>query len=484
MATVIPDPFASATELLRRLRTREVSAADLLEFHIRRIARFDPTLNSIVIRNFEEARRAAREADTGRARGEDAPLLGLPVTIKDCIYVRGLPTTGGLVERAAAIAEADSMLAARVRAAGAVIIGKTNVPPYAADWQAANPLFGRTSNPWDPNRTSGGSTGGAAAVAAGLTPLEFGGDLGGSIRIPAAFCGIYGHKPSETAVPRSGHFPGQLLPNAVFATAVQGPLARAAEDLELALEVIAGPEAGEEVAWQIRLPPSRHDRLSDFRVAVLPPISNIPVDGQILSAVSDLASKLRGLGIRVTVSQPVELGDVREFFKLRARIVAAFSASRLSGESRKAEMRAARASGDEVRAAWADGLEGRASDYLAWFGQREQYRAAFRAFFRDWDVLLTPANVVNAFPHDDRPEEERMLDVNGTPVPYGLQSRYAVLANLPGLPATVFPVGFTKSGLPIGIQAIGPYLEDRTSIRFAHLVAQEFGGFRPPPAYA
>ena len=171
---------------------------------------------------------------------------------------------------------------ARTRAAGAVLLGKTNVPPMLADWQSANPIFGRTNNPWDRGRTPGGSSGGsAAAIAAGLTALEVGSDIGGSIRVPAAFCGVYGHRPSETLLPRSGQFPMPPLPNGAVVMGVQGPLARSAEDLELALSVLAGPEVGEDVAWKVTLPAARRERLADFRVAVLPPIPWHPVDEQI-----------------------------------------------------------------------------------------------------------------------------------------------------------------------------------------------------------
>ncbi|MGH2561886.1 MAG: amidase family protein [Thermomicrobiales bacterium] len=171
------DPFATATEMLRALRARNVSAVELLDLHVERIDRINPALNAVVARDDDAARAAAREADAARARGADAPLLGLPLTVKDCIYVRGLPTTGGLEERAGSINGDDSRLAARVRAAGAVFMGTTNVPPNASDWQSDNRVYGRTNNPWDLTRTPGGSSGGAAAaLAAGLTPLDFGGD--------------------------------------------------------------------------------------------------------------------------------------------------------------------------------------------------------------------------------------------------------------------------------------------------------------------
>jgi amidase len=479
------NPFSTATEMLQALRARQVSAAELLNLHLKRIERYNPRLNAIVTPDFENARGVAAAADEARPRGEDKSLLGLPLVIKDCIYVRGLPTTGGLRERADAIAEADAPVAARVRAAGAVIMGKTNVPPYAGDWQTDNPLFGRTDNPWDLSRTPGGSTGGgAAALAAGLTPLEFGGDLGGSIRIPAAFCGVYGHKSSETAVPRFGHFPGANAPNAAVAMAVQGPLARSAEDLALALDVVAGPEVGEDAAWRLALPPARHDRLVDYRVAVMPPIDWAPADDEILAALDRLATGLGRLGVTVKEIQPAALGDMRDYFRLRMAIGAVMDSIGRPAAERMREAQEIRENSDLFYdRAWADGLVASASDYIIWFGRREHYRAAFRRFFEDWDVLLSPASIVNAFPHVDAPWPERTLDVNGQPVAYGLLNVYPSLCNLTGHPGTAFPAGQTHSGLPIGLQAVGPYLEDHTPIRFAELLAGPFGGFRPPPGY-
>ena len=252
------DPFASAVDMLTALRARRLSAVELLEMHQSRIARHNPELNALVEPDFERARRDAEAADAQRARGEDAPLRGLPMTLKESINVRGLRTTAGMTEWKDFRSEHDAPVTQRVKGAGAVVMAKTNVPQMLADWQSNNPVYGRSNNPWDLARTPGGSTGGgAAALAAGLTPLEFGSDIGGSIRVPAAFCGVYGHRPSETAMPRSGQLPLPPLPNAAVAMGVQGPLARSAADLELALDVAAGPEVGEDVAWKLVIPPAR-----------------------------------------------------------------------------------------------------------------------------------------------------------------------------------------------------------------------------------
>src|SRR5215813_5828634 len=258
------DGFSTASQMLQALRQRQLSAVELLTLHQRRIERYNPRLNAIVTECFEQAREAAEAADAARARGADAPLLGLPITLKESINVRGLKTTAGLPAFAQAPAKFDAPATQRMQTAGAVLMGKTNVPPMLADWQSDNEVFGRTNNPWALTRTPGGSTGGgAAALAAGLTPLEVGSDIGGSIRVPAAYCGVYGHRPSETAIPKSGGFPQADLPNPAFLMGVQGPLARSALDLELLFDVLVGPEPGEEVGWKLDLPPARHQRLAD-----------------------------------------------------------------------------------------------------------------------------------------------------------------------------------------------------------------------------
>ena len=485
------DPFASAVDMLTALRARRLSAVELLEMHQSRIARHNPELNALVEPDFERARRDAEAADAQRARGEDAPLRGLPMTLKESINVRGLRTTAGMTEWKDFRSEHDAPVTQRVKAAGAVVMAKTNVPQMLSDWQSSNPVYGRSNNPWDLARTPGGSTGGgaAAALAAGLTPLEFGSDIGGSIRVPAAFCGVYGHRPSETAMPRSGQLPLPPLPNAAVAMGVQGPLARSAADLELALDVAAGPEVGEDVAWKLVIPPARRERLADFRVAILPGVDWVPVDGEIAAALEDLVARLGRLGCAVKRAQPEGLGDHRQHYELYLTILAAVTSSRVPAEQRRARLEVLRTRDDEWSRALQRGIESGAPDYLAWFARREQYRAAWRAFFREWDVLLAPAFIVPAYAHWDKPwpntpeSIRKTLTVNGAPVLEELGLFCASVATLAGQPATAFPAGRTRGGLPIGLQAIGPYLEDRTPIRFAGLVERELGGFVRPPRY-
>jgi amidase len=484
------DPFSTATALVGAMRRGAIGAPELTELYIRRIERHDRALNAVVVRDYTRAREQAAGAEHARGRGEPRPLLGLPITLKESINVTGLHTTCGVPDWRGFISQHDAPVAARTRAAGAVLLGKTNVPPMLADWQSANPIYGRTNNPWDLTRTPGGSSGGgAAAIAAGLSALEVGSDIGGSIRVPAAFCGIYGHRPSETLLPRSGQFPMPPLPNPAVVMGVQGPLARGAEDLELALSVLAGPEVGEDVAWRVTLPAARRERLADFRVAVLPSIPWLVVDEQITAALHDLAGRLAKLGAVVKEAQPDGLGDHREYHGFYRTLLSAVTGARVDAETRRQRVATFRKAGDEFSLGAAHGLEGTAGDYLLWNGRREQHRAAWRAFFREWDVLLAPAINVLAYPHIERawPADDSDLTltftVNGRAVPYLHGLGYPALSTVPGQPATAFPVGLSREGLPIGLQAIGPYLEDLTPIRFAALLAREIGGFRKPPGY-
>jgi len=484
------DAFSSATALLGALRGGTISAPELTGLYIRRIERHDRALNAVVVRDFTRAREQAAAAEHVQRRGESRALLGLPITLKESINVTGLHTSCGVPDWKGFISQHDAPVSARTQAAGAVLLGKTNVPPMLADWQSTNPVYGRTNNPWDLGRTPGGSSGGsAAAIAAGLSALEVGSDIGGSIRVPAAFCGIYGHRPSETLLPRSGQFPFPPLPNAAVVMGVQGPLARSAEDLELALGVLAGPEVGEDVAWKVTLPPARREHLRDFRVAVLPPIPWLPVDEQISAGLQDVVGRLAKLGAVVKEVQPDGLGDHREYHGFYRTLLSAVTGARVDAETRRQRIAAFRAAGDDLSLAAARGLEGSAGDYLLWHGRREQHRAAWRAFFREWDVLLSPAINVLAYPHIDRafPADDSDLTltftVNGRSVPYLHGLCYPALSNVPGQPATAFPVGLSREGLPIGLQAIGPYLEDLTPIRFTALLAREIGGYRKPSGY-
>jgi amidase len=356
------------------------------------------------------------------------------------------------------VAQRDSTGVARLKAAGAVILGKTNVPVMLADWQSVNPIYGRTHNPWDLGRSPGGSSGGsAAALAAGMTPLEFGSDIGGSIRVPAAMCGVYGHKPSYGIIPMRGHTPTGL-DGAAIPLAVVGPLARSASDLELALDVLAGPDELEAAGWRLALPPPRAGRLADYRVLIVDALPGVAVDEEIRGALAEVAARLEALGAAVSRGHE-HLPDVEQGREVFGSILmTALSRGR---------------------------PDAKPIDAHAWMGRLDAQVAIRRRWaelFTRFDVVLTPVLGTVAFPHVDEPDsEKRVLTINGQATPYFGQMAWPSLALVPNLPATSAPIGLTRGGLPINVQIIGPYLEDRTTIGFAGLLAREFGGFRAPP---
>lgn len=447
----------TAGELVAALAAREVGAVELTDQAIARIEARDGAINAVVVRDFDRAREAAKAADAALARGERRPLLGLPMTVKESHDVAGLPSTWGSEMFKAHVAQADGAVVERLKAAGAVILGKTNVPPMLSDWQSANPIYGRTVNPWDSGRSAGGSSGGsAAAPAAGMAPLEFGSDIGGSIRVPAAFCGVYGHKPSFGLVPNRGHAPGGMS-GAPLPLAVVGPLARSAADLDLALGVTAGPDHPDSKAYRLDLPPPRHARLADHRVLIVADLPGVALDSEVRVALDGLADRLAKLGAKVARGSD----RLPDFAKARE----VFMGLLTTAMNRRQPGQTSISAFD-----WLDLIDGQAAVRRQW-----------GAVFEDFDVVLAPTFQTVAFPHNTDEPQARVLHFDGGPHPYFDGLAYPSLALLANLPATAFPAGFTKAGLPIGLQAIGPYLEDRTTIGFADLVAREIGGFRPPP---
>ena len=451
----------SATELTAALAARKVSARELTDAAIARIESRDKTINAVVVRDFDRARAAARAADEALARGERRPLLGLPMTVKESHNVAGLPTTWGAPMFQGLLADDDALGVTRLKDAGAVILGKTNVPPFLSDYQSNNPIYGRTGNPWDVTRTPGGSSGGAAAaLAARMIPLEFGSDIGGSIRMPAHFCGVYGHKPSYNLIPVRGHQPPGTPPGAGVLLAVVGPLARTAKDLSLALDVLAGPDTAEAVGYRLDLPPARHGKLSDYRVLVLGDTPMMPVDAEIRAGIDGLGDRLAALGAKVTRGSDL-VPDYAEIQRVYMGILM------------PTVTRGAPGAPSPSAHEWMELLDAQARLRLQW-----------ARLFQDFDVVLAPVHGSAAFPHDDNPDMgARTLTLNGQTVSYMAPAGWAGLATSANLPATAIPVGRTRAGLPYGLQVIGPYLEDRTTLGFAELAEREFGGFQPPPGF-
>jgi amidase len=480
-------PFRSATALARVLRRRQVSARELLELYWSRVARFNPSINAIVVADIERARRAAAAADRRLKRGEPlGPLDGVPITVKESFDWTGTPSTWGSPLYRNNIAAADAAAVERLVSAGAVIFGKTNVPLMLADWQSFNDIYGTTGNPWNPALAPGGSSGGsAAALAAGLTGLEVGSDIGASIRNPAHYCGVYGHKPTYGIVPMRGH----LLPGVVSYPdiSVAGPLARSAFDLELALKLLAGPDGTESRGTRFRLPAPRHRRLQDFRVAVIltDPVSDVdqPVQDLIAALARFLEPRVARLSLTARPAFPTAEANEVYIMLLRAatsrrQTDADFAvnrdlAARLDPSDQSYFARLVRASVMPHR------------DWLAYHNRRHAMRLAWDRFFEDWDVFLCPAAASAALPHDHVGERyERTILVNGRRVPATDQLFWAGYSCCFYLPATVAPIGLTASGIPAGVQIVTAERADLTAIEFAKLLEREYYAFLPPPGYA
>ena len=444
---------ATAGSLAAALAAREVSAVELFDEALRVIEAKDGPINAVVVRDFDRALAAAKAADAALARGERRPLLGVPMTVKESNNIAGLPTTWGLAPFKGWTPSADSVGVTRLKTAGAVILGKTNVPPSLGDWQSANPIYGRTNNPHDLGRSPGGSSGGgAAALAAGMVPLEFGSDIGGSIRVPAHFCGVYGHKPTFDIIPTAGHAPPTIEgPGGTVEFAVVGPLARSAADLELALDALAGPVDDEAVGYRLSLPSPRGAALADYRVLVLLDHPVCATDAEVAGPIEALADQLAGLGAKVSDrcdAVPDLAAAHQTYMSMMGNIM-----SRGAPDAQAV-----------IDAhAWMAGL-----DAIA------RCRAAWREVFGAFDVVLAPPFGLPAFPHTDAPWPERRLIVNGKETPYGAQLAWPGVATFPGLPSTCAPIAKTAAGLPVGVQIIGPRFEDRTPIAFAGMIEREF----------
>lgn len=476
--------FASATTLARLVRTGRVGARELLDHYLARAEAHDGALNAIVVKDIARARKDAARIDRARAAGKPLPpLAGVPMTVKESFDVGGLPTTWGDPAHAGHKAAADSLAVARFRAAGAVIFGKTNVPLMLADWQSYNAVYGTTNNPWDVTRSPGGSSGGSAvALAAGLTGLEIGSDIGASIRNPAHYCGVFGHKPSWGICSPKGHSLGTVAPSDISAI---GPLARSAGDLARALDIMAGPDEIDGAGWALRLPKPRSAGLKGLRVAVVAEDRNAEVDHRYSAMLADLARSLRKAGAKVSLTARPGF-DTAEMARLYILMLRAATSARLT-ESAVARWEAeAKARGPEDASYVALMARGNLLPHREWLRLNEArhvMRHAWAAFFGDWDVVLTPVASGPAFPHDQAGERhERTIMVNGHPQKVTDQLFWAGYPGLFYLPATVAPLGMID-GLPVGVQIIGAQYADRTTIRVAGLIEKAWRGFAPPPGY-
>ncbi len=456
-----PVYFRSATELAGAIRRGEITSIDLLNLYVDRIQRYNDDINAVVALNIDAARVRAAEADKALAQGQDwGPLHGLPMTVKDVFEVVGMPTTSGDPKLKGYIPKRNAIAVQRLIDAGAIIFGKTNVPYHAMDIQSYNDIYGTTNNPWDLSRTPGGSSGGsAAALAAGFTSLELGSDIGGSVRFPAHYTGVFGHKPTFGIVPRYGHIPpmpGQVPPHVMPAIPlfVVGPLARSADDLELSLKVLTTPGIMDGSTNRPELLPPRQQKFRNYRVAVwlTDPYTAAETDADVLAMLQKTVEKLRGAGLDINEVARPDIGLVEMNF--------------IFGEI-------------------FNHLMMRSLPLPEWLIARQmEIQDMWAGFFEHYDVLLAPVSPTVAFPHDHEGTiMSRSLEINGQERPMLNNMTWTRMAIVSGLPATVAPVGFSDSGLPVGIQIIGARLEDRTTIAFARGLSELIGGFVAPPGY-
>jgi len=484
---VLDTPFRSAKELASDIRRKKIGCLELLDLYLSRVEKHNPALNAIIATDVEGARRRARSADRALARRQVwGPLHGVPMTIKESYDVVGMPTTWGVPELKGNLPPRNALAVDRLLGAGAVLFGKTNVPIYLADYQSYNAIYGTTNNPWDLSRAPGGSSGGsAAALAAGLCGFEAGSDIGSSIRNPAHYCGVYGHKPTFGIVPPRGQaLPGRLAQADI---SVIGPLGRSAEDLELGLGIMAGPDEIDAAGYKLALPAPRQKTLRDFRVAVMLTDPNSEVDAEVQARVQAVAEFLAKKRAKVSdrARPNIDTGEAQRVYIHLLR--AATSGRQTQGEFDE-NVAAARdvAAADETY--YARMLRGNTSSHRDWLAANEarhKMRWKWAEFFAEYDLLLCPAAASAAFPHDHQGERwERTIEVNGRRVPTTDQLFWAGYSGMAYLPSTVAPAGFTKTGLPVGVQIIGPQYGDRACILMARLLEREHQGFVPPPDYA
>ncbi len=451
--------FSSTTQLAAAIRAGEVSATEVLEAHLAQIATHNPALNAVVTMDAEQAHKRAREAGEALARGEIwGPLHGVPFTLKDAHATAGMRTTTGFPPLDH-VPHEDSTVTARLKAAGGILLGKTNVAMLLADYQTTNPIFGRTNNPWNSERTPGGSSGGAAAaLAAGMTPFDIGTDLSASIRIPAHFCGVCGLKPTEQRVPLTGLIPGLQTPRSVRIMSCIGPMARTAEDLALLYSIIAGPDGRDTEVQPVPVDEIPNLALKNLRVAFAPTFPGFPVAVEIRTAVEELAKQLSPMCAAVEEVTLPQVDFNQELMNAGALIGMMVGAFQPEEQERPATL----------------------AQYLEALDRRDQSILAWEQFFEKWDVLLCPPSMVTAFPHC---EPGSPLHVDGQEVIYWMISAHGTLFNYTGHPAVVLPYKLDRDGLPIGIQMVGKRWDESRLLAMAKALSEVTGAFQRPPGY-
>jgi amidase len=459
-AIIMDIVFSSTIQLATAIRAGHMSATEVLKAHLAQIDAHNSTLNAVITLDAGRAYERAREADEALARGEHwGPLHGVPFTLKDAHATVGMRTTTGFPPLADYVPQEDSTVTARLKAAGGILIGKTNVPVMLADYQSNNPIFGRTNNPWNKERTPGGSSGGAAAaLAAGMTPFEIGTDLSASIRIPAHFCGVCGLKPTERRVPLTGLIPGLPGPRPVRIMSCLGPMARTVEDLALLYAIIAGPDGYDTEVQPVPVDEVPQFALKNLRVAFAPTFPIIPVAAEIRAAVEELAKQLSPLCAAVEEARLPHVDFSQELARAGEMIDMMTGAFQPEEQERPITL----------------------VQYLEALHIRDQSILAWEQFFEEWDILLCPPSMVTAFPHC---KPGSPLQVDGQQVSYYMTAAHGTLFNYTGHPAVVLPYKLDHLGLPIGIQLVGKRWSESRLLAITKALTEVTGAFQRPPGY-
>ncbi len=478
--------FVRAKKIASLIRSKQISALEVTDHFIARIESLDGAINAVVVRDFERARSRARQLDSARNKlpKKLPPLFGVPMTVKESYDVAGLPSTWGSLSYRNNMAETDAVMVARLKQAGAVILGKTNVSTLLSDWQSNNPVYGVTNNPWDLARTPGGSSGGsAAALSAGLVALEAGSDIGGSLRAPAHYCGVYAHKPTWEICPMRGHSPIRNL--APIDIAVVGPMARSAEDLALALDVMAGADAIAH-GWRLDLPGAVKRSFEGLRVAIMATHELCPVETQIIDKFEALARHLRKSGAKVSLTARPDF-DAREAHENYLLLLHAALSARMPEAAIESLRQIAAKAAASDRSPDVVGARGAVMQHRHWLKAREQRfrrRLAWLAFFQDYDVMIAPVASTAAVRHELSDNMgARSITVDDAEITVADQLFWAGYSGNFLLPSTAAPLGFTRAGLPCGMQIIGAPYADHTTIAVAGLLERSWLGFEIPPAY-
>jgi Asp-tRNA(Asn)/Glu-tRNA(Gln) amidotransferase A subunit family amidase len=464
--------FLSAVLMAERIRKKRLSPVEIVDAHLGQIERLNPTLNAFVQVDAEGARQAAQDAEIAVMHGKTlGPLHGIPISIKSSMAVAGMLCESGTRLRAGFVPVLDAPLVARLRAAGAIVMGVTNTPEFLMAWETDNLLYGRTNNPWDLQRTPGGSSGGeAAAIAAGMSAGGVGSDGGGSIRVPAHFSGICGLKPTPGRIPATGHYPVSAGPFALIG--VVGPMARAVDDLKVLFEVMQGPDIGDACAAPVPVRWPTEDETRKLRVGYFEDDGRTLVTAGTRAAVRSAAEALRGAGFQVEHFQPEGLEEARRLWH-KFFVVAGGMLLRPMFGGRESDLSPLLKQFLEWSAA-EPALTG--ETLLEVWIQRDALRARFLKQMEHYPILVCPAAAIPAFRHG-----ERTWQVEGKTVHYLDAWSYTEFFNLLGNPAAVVPVGHSSERLPIGVQIVGQPWQEEQVLSVAAALERECGAWRIPP---